>query len=84
MNYHPEWAWTPIDTRLAEIMSMYWVNFATKGDPNGKGLPKWPNYSEKTQVVIQFGDKVEAVPLPHRDRLDFWDAFYAKDQRGVQ
>ena len=80
MNYHPEWAWTPIDTRLAEIISSYWVNFATRGNPNGKGLPRWPAYSEKTHLVIQLGEKVEAVPLPHQDRLDFWDAYYAKEQ----
>lgn len=84
MNYHPEWAWTPIDNRLSEIISSYWVNFATKGDPNGKGLPKWPSYSEKTHLVIQLGDKVEAVQLPHQARLDFWDAFFAKEQSGTK
>jgi para-nitrobenzyl esterase len=84
MNYHPEWAWTPIDSRLSEIISSYWVNFATRGDPNGKDLPRWPIYSEKTHLVIQLGDKVEAVPLPHQARLDFWDAFFAKEQSGIR
>jgi para-nitrobenzyl esterase len=79
MNYHPEWAWTAIDYRLAEVISAYWVNFATKGDPNGKGLPRWPAYNEKVPLVMQLGDKVEAVPLPHQERLNFWDAFYVKD-----
>ena len=27
-------------------MSSYWVNFITKGDPNGNGLPQWPEYKD--------------------------------------
>jgi carboxylesterase type B len=31
----------PRDTKLADQEQRYWVNFATKGDPNGPGLPIW-------------------------------------------
>ena len=31
--------WNDVDTKLADQMSSYWVNFITKGDPNGNGLP---------------------------------------------
>ena len=30
--------WTDQDQKVADTMSTYWVNFATTGDPNGKGL----------------------------------------------
>src|SRR6202171_4802375 len=34
--------WNDIDLTLADQMSSYWVNFMTKGDPNGNSLPLWP------------------------------------------
>src|SRR5260370_15393670 len=30
--------WEDTDHQLSDVMSSYWVNFATTGDPNGKGL----------------------------------------------
>ena len=38
----PTQTWNDVDTKLADQMSSYWVNFITKGDPNGSGLPQWP------------------------------------------
>ena len=36
------------------MMSSYWVNFMTKGDPNGSGLPQWPQVKElgKSKVMV--------------------------------
>jgi para-nitrobenzyl esterase len=34
--------WEAADRQLADRMASYWVNFITRGDPNGPGLPEWP------------------------------------------
>ena len=36
----PNQTWTDVDMKVADQMSSYWVNFITKGDPNGNGLTK--------------------------------------------
>lgn len=67
------WPWTKTDYQLADTMSSYWVNFATKGDPNGPGLPVWPVYNDNNQQLMNFGDPVHVIPTPRTDELQFWD-----------
>ena len=37
---NPAALWTDVDRALADAMSSYWVNFATRGDPNGARPPR--------------------------------------------
>jgi para-nitrobenzyl esterase len=69
--------WEPVDRILSDTLSSYWVNFATTGDPNGQGLPKWPVYEEKADLVMELGNQIEPRPQPHRAALDFFDAWFA-------
>ncbi|HEX6894783.1 MAG TPA: carboxylesterase/lipase family protein [Bryobacteraceae bacterium] len=73
--------YTDIDHKLADTMSSYWVNLATTGDPNGKGLPKWPAYKTKDDQVMGLGDKIEVMPLPHKAALDFLDEYYERQRQ---
>ncbi|HVV55854.1 MAG TPA: carboxylesterase family protein, partial [Mucilaginibacter sp.] len=34
--------WTPDDYKVSKTMEAYFANFIKTGNPNGKGLPKWP------------------------------------------
>ena len=72
--------WTDVDRQVSEAMESYWVNFATNGDPNGKGLPQWPAYDGvKNKTVMLFGDKTEAGAAPPTDaQLAFFQAYYDK------
>ncbi len=73
--------WQDVDHKLADAMSSYWVNFATTGDPNGKGLLKWPVYRAKDDLVMGFGDTIEVKPLPNQPALDFLDGYFDRLRR---
>jgi para-nitrobenzyl esterase len=77
--------WTDADRTLADTMSSYWVNFAVTGDPNGKGLPPWPQYRDKTAGrAMVLGDKVEAESAPDAARLALYDAVFAKQLTAIK
>jgi para-nitrobenzyl esterase len=60
------------DRKLSDIMSAYWINFATTGNPNDKSLPLWPAFTEKDTKVIEFGNEVKAINLPSLTSFEFF------------
>jgi para-nitrobenzyl esterase len=68
--------WTDADRKLEEIMSSYWVNFATTGDPNGKGLPAWNAFNDESGSLLEFDEKETGMkPIPSKDAFDFIDKY---------
>lgn len=47
-----DYPWRPADWKVSHMMASYWTNFAKTGNPNGRGLPHWPQYT------VQTGDEV--------------------------
>ena len=50
----------PVDTHLADLMESYWTNFAKTGDPNGAGLPQWPEL-DAAQLYLVFTEDGQAA-----------------------
>lgn len=69
--------WSEADRKLAETVSSYWLNFAAKGDPNGKELPRWAPYHRRGDKVLMIGDQVTLAPAPLTDQLDFMENHFA-------
>jgi carboxylesterase type B len=65
------------DYAIEDMMSSYWVNFATTGDPNGKGLPRWPVFDTKSTVTMQLGDDSGPIPVASEAKFGFFKRFFA-------
>jgi len=55
---------------LAEKMSQSWINFARTGDPNHKGLPVWPRYTEQGGATMMFDNVSTVKNHPDKAILD--------------
>jgi para-nitrobenzyl esterase len=69
--------YTDVDRRLANQMTSYWTNFAKTGNPNGPGLPHWPNFTEAQRQVLLIDDNPHAGRLPDEDKLELLDEYFA-------
>ena len=69
--------WTEADYKLADLMSDYWVNFATSGDPNAEGLPEWEAASPDNLKAMHFNTTSACGDLPSIELLKFLDKFYS-------
>jgi len=65
------WPFTDTDFKLSEQMSGYWANFATTGDPNGRGLPAWTPYDQSAEPYLDLGDSVQSKNHLLEAQLDF-------------
>ncbi len=60
------------DRNMSEDIMLYWTNFAKTGNPNGKGLPAWPDYrrgGDRTLLIRSNGFRI--ANDPDGSRLDF-------------
>ncbi len=67
---------TDADRELANVMATYWTNFAKSGDPNGAGVPAWPNFTTDMERVLHFDDRATIGGVANLDELQRLDRCY--------
>ncbi len=71
---------TDVDRKIAGMMSSYWANFAANGNPDGKGLPLWPAYSGKAEIM-ELGDKTGPIAVAgSAAKLTFFETFLTRSE----
>ena len=73
-----QWPWTKADRRVAQERSSYWVNFATTGNPNGRGRPQWPAFANADSKVLSIGDPITVGGVANINSLTSFDAVAAQ------
>jgi para-nitrobenzyl esterase len=75
---------TDADRKIAEMMSSYWANFATTGDPNGRGLPHWASVSDAPDRTMELGDTDKSIPIAGNSAKEAFFKEYFSKPRPVQ
>lgn len=76
----------PTDESLMKVMGRYWTNFAKYGDPNGTGLPAWPEFNnENPQAMYLSGSEPFPGPVPDEKALSVIDRYFKwrRSQEGI-
>lgn len=68
---------TPADHIISEAMVTYWTNFAKYGDPNGKGVPRWPSFSDEHPDLMYFAGTPHTGQVSNGAGLDALSAYFA-------
>lgn len=68
--------WQPEDYKVSEIIQAYFLNFIKTGNPNGLGLPDWPEVESNTEAIfLKIDVDTHAEKEAHRSRYLLMDAF---------
>jgi para-nitrobenzyl esterase len=65
------------DQAAATLMADYWTGLAKTGAPQADRGPLWPT-SDDDRLLEFTNDGPRVVPVPHSDRLDLIEAYYAR------
>jgi para-nitrobenzyl esterase len=56
--------WNDDQREIGRKVADYWTNFAITRNPNGNGLPDWPEFNVRTSTVMHIGETFEPGLMP--------------------
>jgi para-nitrobenzyl esterase len=63
------------------MINAYDINFAKTGDPNSKGLPPWPAFTDKNPQVMVFDAAPSARAYPLLPQVKVLDTYFNRVAR---
>ncbi|XP_022079698.1 uncharacterized protein LOC110973311 [Acanthaster planci] len=64
-----------LSASLSESVIKYWSNFAKSGDPNGDGLPMWPEFNTENETYIILEPNITTGQYLKADKVAFWNDY---------
>lgn len=65
------------DYVLMDKMGQYWLNFARTGNPNGEGLPEWPQFTQQAHKSMYLvAPEPYEIGVPDESSLEVLDGYF--------
>jgi len=62
----------PQDTRVAQMMQEYLLSFIQTGNPDTRGQPHWPAFTQDSKAPLVIGTTTRSVPGFRSRQLSSW------------
>lgn len=82
-HFWTTWVHQPGDAALSRTLVGYWSDFVKTGDPNGGGLPEWPEFRSSENECQELGTRVGPERVPRVAKMEIFYKFLRTRLKGL-